>query len=96
MSERPLFTDETSKKQFTQQLISLSDDFSDFSNECSFVCDAFAAIAREPECITEETSEGFRHVSYRLKCQVREFYRQIEALYQALDAELSAADDKPS
>ncbi|WDE03453.1 hypothetical protein SG34_018915 [Thalassomonas viridans] len=63
-------------------LVDLTDDFCKFHQECAFLCDAFAAVAQEPECITEETSEGIRHMSYWLKYQAKDYYQRIDDLYQ--------------
>jgi len=69
------------RKAQLSELVSLSDDFYKFQQECAFLCDAFAAIAQEPECINEETSEGLRHFSCWLKCQAREYHQRIDAIY---------------
>ncbi|WDE07769.1 hypothetical protein SG34_013250 [Thalassomonas viridans] len=70
------------RKAQLSALIDLTDDFSQFHQECAFLCDAFAAVAQEPECISEETSEGIRHMSYWLKCQAKEYYQRIDDLYK--------------
>ncbi|WP_281558487.1 hypothetical protein [Thalassomonas sp. RHCl1] len=75
--ETPL--DEKAKRdQLASEFVDLCDDFYKFSQACAFLCDAFAAVAREPECITEDTSEGFGHVGYWLKCQLRDYREKIE------------------
>ena len=70
------------RKAQLSALVDLSDNFYKFHQECAFLCDAFAAVAQEPECISEETSEGIRHLSYWLKCQAKHYYQRIDALYQ--------------
>ncbi|WDE07542.1 hypothetical protein SG34_012040 [Thalassomonas viridans] len=70
------------RKAQLSALVDLTDDFSKFHQECAFLCDAFAAVAQEPECISEETSEGIRHMSYWLKYQAKEYYQRIDDLYQ--------------
>ncbi|WDE05275.1 hypothetical protein SG34_028965 [Thalassomonas viridans] len=70
------------RKAQLSALVDLTDDFSQFHQECAFLCDAFAAVAQEPECISEETSEGIRHLSCWLKCQAKEYYQRIDDLYQ--------------
>ncbi|WDD99284.1 hypothetical protein [Thalassomonas actiniarum] len=79
-----LLDHEAKRKQLTSKSLELSDDFSKFSDECSFLCDAFAAVAREPECITPQTSEGIWHVCYKLKIQVRKYRDQIDTLHNDL------------
>ncbi|WDE05830.1 hypothetical protein SG34_002530 [Thalassomonas viridans] len=70
------------RKAQLSDLIDLTDDFSQFHQECAFLCDAFAAVAQEPECISEETSEGIRHLSYWLKCQAKDYYQRIDGIYK--------------
>ncbi|WDE02815.1 hypothetical protein SG34_015325 [Thalassomonas viridans] len=70
------------RKTQLSALVDLTDDFSQFHQECAFLCDAFAAVAQEPECISEETSEGIRHMSYWLKSQAKEYYQRIDDLYK--------------
>ncbi|WDE03498.1 hypothetical protein SG34_019160 [Thalassomonas viridans] len=70
------------RKAQLSALVDLTDDFSQFHQECAFLCDAFAAVAQEPECISEETSEGIRHMSYWLKGQAKDYYQRIDDLYQ--------------
>ncbi|WDE04932.1 hypothetical protein SG34_027110 [Thalassomonas viridans] len=70
------------RKAQLSALVDLTDDFSKFHEECAFLCDAFAAVAQEPECISEETSEGIRHMSYWLKHQAKAYYQRIDDLYQ--------------
>ncbi|WDE03042.1 hypothetical protein SG34_016560 [Thalassomonas viridans] len=70
------------RKAQLSELIDLTDDFSKFHQECAFLCDAFAAVAQEPECISEETSEGIRHMSYWLKCQAIAYYQRINDIYK--------------
>jgi len=75
---------EAKREQLADKSLNLSDDFNKFSDECSFLCDAFAAVTREPECITPETSEGIWYVSYKLKMQIRSYRDQINEIHQGL------------
>ena len=69
-SKLPLTEEAIKKDKLSSDFVDLSDDFGKFSEECAFLFDAFAAVSREPECITEHTSEGIRHLCYWLKYQV--------------------------
>ncbi|WDE06399.1 hypothetical protein SG34_005615 [Thalassomonas viridans] len=75
---------EAKLKQIRSKSLELCDSFNKFSDECSFLCDAFAAVAREPDCITPETSEGIWYVNYRLKMQIRDYRDQIDEIHQGL------------
>ena len=79
-----LLDHEAKREQLASKSLELCDDFSEFSYECAFLCDAFAAVAREPECITPETSEGIWYVCYKLKMQIRNYKEQIEKLHKGL------------
>ncbi|WDE11112.1 hypothetical protein [Thalassomonas haliotis] len=59
------------RKAQRSALVDLSDDFYKFHQQCAFLYDAFAAVTQEPECISEETSERIRHLSYWLKYQAK-------------------------
>ncbi|WDE08667.1 hypothetical protein SG34_032655 [Thalassomonas viridans] len=84
------------RKAQLSALVDLTDDFSKFHEECAFLCDAFAAVAQEPECISEETSEGIRHLSYWLKCQAKEYYQRIDQLYKEAYSHNKQAEIKES
>ncbi|WDE04426.1 hypothetical protein SG34_024300 [Thalassomonas viridans] len=75
-------SDAARRKAQLSELIDLTDDFYKFHQECAFLCDAFAAVAQEPECISEETSEGIRHLSYWLKSQAKDYYQRIDGIYK--------------
>ncbi|WDE04639.1 hypothetical protein SG34_025460 [Thalassomonas viridans] len=77
---------EAKRAQLASESLSLCDDFNKFSDECSFLCDAFAAVAREPECITPETSEGIWYVCYKLKIRIRGYRDQIDEVHKGLQA----------
>ncbi|WDE03085.1 hypothetical protein SG34_016815 [Thalassomonas viridans] len=70
------------RKALLSTLVSLTDDLSQFHEECAFLCDAFAAVTHDPACITEETSEGIRHISYWLKHQVKSYYERVRDIHE--------------
>ncbi|WDE04027.1 hypothetical protein SG34_022080 [Thalassomonas viridans] len=86
MSDSHFPNDAEKREQLSREFRELSDDFNKFSEECAFLCDAFAAIGREPECITPPTSEGIGHVSFRLKCQVIDYRDKIDELRECWKA----------
>ncbi|WDE10242.1 hypothetical protein [Thalassomonas haliotis] len=73
--------EEVTLEQWSSELLDLCDDFCQFSQECAFLFDAFAAVAKEPECITEDTSEGIRHINFWLKYQVIGYREKINRLH---------------
>ncbi|WDE04254.1 hypothetical protein SG34_023385 [Thalassomonas viridans] len=95
MSESTPLDKEAGGKALLSALISLTDDFHKFTEECAFLCDAFAAVAREPECINEDTSEGIGHISYWLKDQVKGYDERINVLYKTLhNRHIQAAENE--
>ncbi|WDE06167.1 hypothetical protein SG34_004335 [Thalassomonas viridans] len=71
-------------KQLSSDCIRLSDDFNKFSEECAFLCDAFAAVAHDPDYISEETSKGIGHLSCWLKEQAKSYRDRIDKLHEGL------------
>ncbi|WDE04381.1 hypothetical protein SG34_024055 [Thalassomonas viridans] len=84
ISEEDLLEHEARREQLASESLSLCDSFNKFSDECSFLCDALAAVVREPECITPETSEGIWYVNYKLKMQIRSYRDQIDEIHNGL------------
>ncbi|WDE08458.1 hypothetical protein SG34_031535 [Thalassomonas viridans] len=82
MSESISLDQAAGRQALLSTLISLTDDFQKFNEECAFLCDAFAAVAREPDCISEETGEGIGHISCWLKDQVKDYNERINTLYK--------------
>ncbi|WDE05058.1 hypothetical protein SG34_027790 [Thalassomonas viridans] len=87
---------EAKRAGLASESLELCDGFNKFSDECSFLCDAFAAVARDPACITPETSEGIWYVCYKLKMQIRSYRDQIDEIHnglRALKVNLNSEDD---
>ena len=82
-SKLPLTEDAVKKEQLSGDFVDLSDDFGKFSEECAFLFDAFAAVTREPECITEHTSEGIRHLCYQLKYKIIGYREKIDEMQES-------------
>ncbi|WDE02545.1 hypothetical protein [Thalassomonas actiniarum] len=72
-------------KQLKADMLLLCDEFSQFNEECAFICDAFAAIVREPEALDQATIAGFSHYSIWLKEQVADFKHRIHKVHQELE-----------
>ncbi|WDE06958.1 hypothetical protein SG34_008740 [Thalassomonas viridans] len=75
--------DAARREQLSRDFRELSDDFNKFSEECAFLCDAFAALGREPQYITPPTGEGFGHISYWLKCRVIDYRDKIDDIRES-------------
>ncbi|WP_281557929.1 hypothetical protein [Thalassomonas sp. RHCl1] len=72
-------------KQLKADMLLLCDEFSQFNEECAFICDAFAAIVREPEALDQATIAGFSHYSIWLKEQVAGFKHRIHEVHKGFN-----------
>ncbi|WDE09068.1 hypothetical protein SG34_030305 [Thalassomonas viridans] len=70
------------------EVLHLCDDFARFSDECAFLCDAYAAVVSEPACIGEMTASGLGLSSYKLKKQVEDFYYRIANIHARWQKEI--------
>ncbi|WDD98491.1 hypothetical protein [Thalassomonas actiniarum] len=86
ISQEVLLEYEAKRSKLAGESLDLCDDFGKFSEECAFLFDAFAAVAREPECITPDTIEGIRHINFWLKYQVIGYREKIDNIHAGLRA----------
>lgn len=56
-----------SRKILRQNLLSLCDNFAEFTDQCTFLCDAFAAISTCDETINPATANGIGHAAPEAK-----------------------------
>ncbi|WDE07988.1 hypothetical protein SG34_014495 [Thalassomonas viridans] len=70
------------KNQLTAEIYRLKNEFDQFNGKCSFLCDAFTAVAANPECIDELTSYGFDFYAIWLKRQVTDFNDRIHIIHE--------------
>jgi len=69
------------------ELLRYYDEFTAFNEECAFLCDAFASLAANSECIDEYSIRGLERHAHWLKgrvfelkqslSQIREHYSQL-------------------
>lgn len=71
-----------SRKTLRQELLSLCDDFAEFTDQCVFLCDAFAAISTRDETIDPATANGIGHAARCLKKRVQEIQFDLNTLRQ--------------
>jgi hypothetical protein len=71
-----------SQKAFRRGLLSLCDSFAEFSDQCTFLCDAFAAISAREETIDPHTANGIGFAARHLKQRVREIRSDLSSLNQ--------------
>lgn len=66
------------------ELLSLCDEFAEFRDRCSFLCDAFSHIASHSEDITENTANGLDCYACWLKSQVYAFNEKLHDMHGRL------------
>lgn len=57
-------------KSVQARILTIYDDMTEFQDQCSFLCDAFASIVRQQEVIDQETIRGVSIYSEQIKEQV--------------------------
>lgn len=72
----------TNYTALTKELVRLYDEFAEFQDHCSFLCDAFACIVANHEYADESTINGFSHYSHWLKQQVIYFRARLKQIQE--------------
>jgi hypothetical protein len=67
-------------------LLRLYDDFADFSDDCAFLCDAFASLAAHHEYLDERSIQGLERHAYWLKQRVGEFKERLNRMRERCSA----------
>lgn len=66
------------------EFLELYDEFSEFSEQCAFLCDAFAAIPAQQELLEPGTIGGINFYSHWLKTRVLELKNELRKMYEQL------------
>ena len=77
----------TEASSLRQDILRLYDEFTEFNDRCSFLCDAFAGIVANHEYIDENTIHGFSRYSDWLKHQISEFKSKLKHIHERLGHE---------
>ncbi len=72
------------ENELAVELLSLCDEFSEFNNCCSFLCDSFSHIVNHPENINKNTANGFDCYACWLKNQTYVFNERLHAMHRLL------------
>jgi hypothetical protein len=62
------------------QLLTLHDELTEFSDQCSFLCDAFACIPSQEEVIDAETIKGISYYAHWMKRRIRKMKADLKAV----------------
>lgn len=66
----------------SSELLDYYDQFAEFSDQCAFLCDAYASIAANSEIIDQQSARGLEHSTDWLKHRVgalKEALKEIQA-----------------
>lgn len=59
------------------------DNFSDFSEDCAFLCDAFSSLFATSEALDNQSLRGLERSAYRLKRKVYELRSELNEIRMA-------------
>lgn len=62
------------------QLLTLHDELTEFSDQCSFLCDAFACIPAQKEAIDAESIRGISYFAHWMKGRIRKMKTDLKAV----------------
>lgn len=71
-------------KSLKKELLNLTDEFSEFTDQCAFLCDAFSSIAAKSEDIDQASVNGFDQQADWLKQEVQRFSLRLHQLQRQL------------
>jgi len=62
------------------ELLRYYDEFTAFNEECAFLCDAFASLAANSECLDEYSIHGMERHAHWLKSRVFELKESLKQI----------------
>jgi len=68
------------QETLSQEILTLYDDFSEFHDQCSFLCDAFASITAQDETLDSYSAQGLGRSACWMKLRVREFRKRLHEI----------------
>lgn len=70
------------KRSLVVELTAIYDEFSQFTDHCSFLCDAYAAIIAQEDAIEASTARGFHSSTCWLKKQAEGIKIRLKEVQQ--------------
>ena len=71
-------------RELQLKVVRLYDEFAQFSDQCAFLCDSFAAIPAQHEFIEPETIGGIEFYSRWLKTRLLEIKNELRKIHEQL------------
>ena len=72
----------TTEDILSSEILILHDDLTDFSNRCSFLCDAFVGIVDGNENIDQTTVDGLSHYAGWIKSNLIAFKDRLNEIHE--------------
>ena len=76
------------KDSMATNMLNTYDEFTEFNDYCSFLCDAFASIVSQEEIIDEDTIRGLRRCSSWMKHRAQEIKAELKEIQQRAAGEV--------
>ncbi len=73
-------TSKSGKTSVAAELLHFYDEFVEFHDHCSFLCDAFVCLASEEDCLEASTVMGVSRYSQWLKRRARELKEELRQI----------------
>ena len=73
-------------KILQRQLLTLYDELTEFSDQCSFLCDAFTCIPAQEGAIDAETINGISYYAHWMKGRIRKMKADLAAVRNQANA----------
>lgn len=73
------------------RVLRLYDDMAEFQDQCSFLCDSFTAVVTHEDVVCIETARGMGIYAERIKDQIRELKKELNAIHSEMSLLTSTA-----
>ena len=72
----------TEESLLSQDLLHLYDEITEFNDHCAFLCDAFACLAIEEDCMDASTAHGLGRQASWMKRQMEAFKLTLKQIHE--------------
>ena len=72
----------TKKSLLSRDLMHLYDEMTELNDHCAFLCDAFACLAAEEDCMDDSTAHGLSRQAGWMKRQMEAFKAKLKQIYE--------------
>ena len=72
----------TEHETLSQEILALYDEFTQFHDQCSFLCDAFASLAAQIDAPDRFSAQGLGQYAEWMKLQIREYQNRLQKIQE--------------